>query len=111
MLLPIRGPRCLHTDGGGVSASQESVCVALWGVQWVLEYSLHVVVIERAGVNCGICAFVREELLGDGFLLQLCRLISVLASRCRRSSGPGEIVDRCMSELSLAAFVYCHDCM
>lgn len=94
-----------------MSASQESVCVALWGVQWVLEYSLHVVVIERAGVNCGICAFVREELLGDDFLLQLCRLISVLASQWRRSSGPGEIVDRCMSELSLAAFVYCHDCM
>ena len=31
VLLPIRGPRGLHTDGGGVSASQESVCVALCG--------------------------------------------------------------------------------
>lgn len=81
------------------------------GVQLVLEYSLHVVVIERAGVNCGICAFVREELLGDVFLLQLCRLISVLTSRCWRSSGPGGIVDRCIGELSLAAFVYCHDCI
>lgn len=104
MPLRLRGPRGLQTDRGGVSASQESLFWRCSIVLWVLEYALRVVV---TSVHCCRSAFVGEELLGDGFLLQLRRLRSVLALRCR-SSGSGDSVDCHDGELSVVFVCYCN---
>ena len=52
------------------------------------------------------CNWLRRTII-EAVLCELTRCWSVLASRCRRSSGPGV----CQAGKLFVVFVRCHDCL